>query len=216
MSAMTHPRPLTIGLTGGIGSGKSAATKRFTELGASVVDTDEIAHELTAEQGLAIAAIRGAFGDDMITHANALDRQAMRARVFKDPDARRRLEAILHPMIRAVSDARCATAPGAYVVLAIPLLTESGSYRERVDRICVVDCPVDLQVARVRARSALDESQILAIIASQASRAARLAIADDVIDNAGTLDSLHRQVDALHTQYLQRAQSLAEQAGSAT
>lgn len=202
---MTKTAPLIIGLTGGIGSGKSAVTNRFAELGASIVDTDQIAHALTTPSGLAIEQIRGAFGDQVITSDGALDRDAMRKLVFKDPDARRRLEAILHPMIRQVSHARCAAAPGPYVVLAVPLLVESGNYRDRVDRICVVDCPVDLQIERVRVRNGLDEAQIRAIIASQATREARQAIADDVIDNAGSLEALHRQVDSLHTQYLEYA-----------
>lgn len=204
---MTSTGPLIIGLTGGIGSGKSAVTNRFAALGASIVDTDEIAHSLTIPGGLAIERIRDTFGDDVITPDGALDRHAMRERVFKDPDVRRRLEAILHPMIRQVSDARCLAAPGPYVVLAVPLLVESASYHERVDRVCVVDCPVELQVERVRLRSGLDESQIRAIIATQASRDARRAIADDVIDNAGSLEALHAQVDHLHAQYLEHARS---------
>lgn len=203
---MTRARPLIIGLTGGIGSGKSAVTKRFAELGASIVDTDEIAHALTTAAGLAIEPIRSTFGDALITPEGALDRQAMRKLVFADRDAKRRLEAILHPMIRRISNAECAAAGGAYVVLAVPLLVESGNYRERVDRICVVDCPIELQLERVRARSGLSEQQIRAIIASQATREARRAIADDIIDNAGSLEALHRQVEALHARYLECVQ----------
>lgn len=206
---MTNTRPLIIGLTGGIGSGKSAVTNRFAALGASIVDTDEIAHSLTTPGGQAIEQIRDTFGDDVITPEGALDRHAMRERVFKDPDARHRLEAVLHPMIRQVSDARCLSAPGPYVVLAVPLLVESASYRERVDRVCVVDCPVELQVERVRLRNGLDEAQILAIIASQASRDARRAIADDLIDNTSSLEALHAQVDRLHAHYLAHASSRA-------
>lgn len=201
--------PLIIGLTGGIGSGKSAVTNRFAAQGASIVDTDEIAHSLTTPGGLAIEQIRDTFGDDVITPEGALDRDAMREHVFKDPDARRRLEAILHPMIRRISDALCQAAPGPYVVLAVPLLVESASYRERVDRVCVVDCPVEMQVERVRLRNGLDEEQIRAIIATQASRDARRAIADDIIDNAGSLEALHGQVDHLHAHYLERARSKA-------
>lgn len=206
---MTVTAPLTIGLTGGIGSGKSAVTNRFAELGIRVVDTDEIAHGLTTPGGLALAKIRNTFGDDVITPDGALDRHAMRKLVFKDPGSRRRLEAILHPMIRQISDTLCAEAPGPYVVLAVPLLVESGHYLERVDRICVVDCPVDLQVERVRVRSGLDEAQIRAIIASQATREARLAVADDIINNTGSLEDLHRQVDSLHAHYLEYARSKA-------
>ena len=121
---------------------------------------------------------------------------------LREPDARRRLEAILHPMIRAESARQCVAAGGPYVILAVPLLVESGGYRERCDRICVVDCPEALQLERVRARNGLAYEQIRAIMAAQASRAQRLAAADDVIDNAGTLASLHAQVDRLHAAYL--------------
>ncbi len=202
---MSAKRPYIVGLTGGIGSGKSAATDRFAALGASVVDTDRIAHELTAPGGGAIEAIHVAFGDAMIAPDGRLDRAAMRALAFREPDARRRLEAILHPLIRAESTRQCLAAGGPYVILAVPLLVESGGYRERCDRICVVDCPEALQVARVRARSGLVDEQIRAIMAAQASRAQRLAAADDVLDNAGTLASLHAQVDRLHAAYLAAA-----------
>lgn len=194
-----------IGLTGGIGSGKSAACARFAELGAAIVDTDDIAHQLTAPGGAAISALRAAFGDAVIDPRGALDRPAMRALAFADGDARARLEAILHPLIRAESARRCAAASAPYIILAVPLLIESGDYRARCTRICVVDCPEALQIERVRRRNALDEAQIRAIIAAQASRAQRLAAADDVIDNSGSLADLHRQVDALHLRYLAAA-----------
>lgn len=199
---MNAVRRLVVGLTGGIGSGKSAAADRFAAHGATVVDTDAIAHALTAPGGVAIPHIAAAFGPDMITADGRLDRERMRALVFAEVDARRRLEAILHPMIRSESERRCATAPGRYVILAVPLLIESGSYRDRCDRICVVDCPEALQIARVRARSGLTEEQVRAILAAQIGREARLAAADDVIDNGGTLDDLSRQVDALHQSYM--------------
>ncbi len=202
---MSAKRPYTVSLAGGIGSGKSAATDHFAALGASVVDTDRIAHELTAPGGGAIEAIHVAFGDAMIAPDGRLDRAAMRALAFREPDARRRLEAILHPLIRAESTRQCLAASGPYVILAVPLLVESGGYRERCDRICVVDCPEALQVARVRTRSGLVDEQIRAIMAAQASRAQRLAAADDVLDNAGTLASLHAQVDRLHAAYLAAA-----------
>lgn len=211
---MTHPPRLIVGLTGGIGSGKSAVTKRFSDLGVGIVDTDEMAHSLTAAGGLAIPTIRNTFGTQFITPEGALDRQMMRKRVFELPEARLRLESILHPMIRQLSDTHCAQAPGAYVVVAVPLLVESGAERVRYSRICVVDCPEELQVMRVRARSGLDEQQIRAIIATQATREARLAVADDVIDNTGTLDSLHRQVDALHLKYLELTRQRLEESGS--
>lgn len=197
------PRPpFVVGLTGGIGSGKSAATERFAALGATIVDTDLIAHRLTAPGGAAIPAIRQAFGDGVISADGSLDRAAMRARAFAEPAARQQLEAILHPMIRAESTRQCLSAPDPYVVMAVPLLIESGTFRQRCDRVCVVDCPEALQVERVRTRSGLDETQIRAIMAAQASREERLAAADDVIDNGGTLEALQQQVDRLHLRYL--------------
>ncbi len=204
---MTPRPPFTVGLTGGIGSGKSAATERFAALGATIVDTDLIAHRLTAPGGAAIAAIRQAFGAGVISPDGSLDRAAMRARVFAEPAARQQLEAILHPLIRAESARQCLAAPGPYVVMAVPLLVESGTYRQRCDRVCVVDCPEALQIERVRTRSGLDETQIRAIMAAQASREERLAAADDVIDNGGTLEALQQQVDRLHLRYLADASS---------
>jgi dephospho-CoA kinase len=202
---MSSNRPYIVGLTGGIGSGKSAVTERFAALGIDIVDTDVIAHRLTAPGGAAIDAIRAAFGERMIDAAGALDRSTMRELVFADPSARQRLEAILHPLIRRESERQCRAARSPYVILAVPLLVESGSYRERCDRICVVDAPEAIRIDRVRTRSRLDEAQIRAIIATQASREARLACADDVIDNGGTLEALDRQVARLHAQYLQAA-----------
>ena len=199
-SSRTSP-PLVIGLTGGIGSGKSAAADRFVELGASLVDTDAIAHALTAPRGAAMAAIRAQFGAELIAEDGSLDRAAMRARVFADAAARRQLEAILHPLIGAESARQRLAAQGLYVILAVPLLIESGDYRARCDRVCVVDVPPEIQIERVRARSALDEAQIRAIMAAQASREQRLAAADDVIDNSGNFAQLREQVDALHLRY---------------
>ena len=207
---MEAKRPYIVGLTGGIGSGKSAATAHFAALGASVVDTDLIAHALTAPGGAAIEAIRRTFGADMLTPDGSLDRAAMRGLAFQRPAARRQLEAILHPMIRDESTRQCREASGPYVVLAVPLPIESGTYRERCNRICVVDCPEDLQVARVRQRNALPEEQIRSIMAAQASRAQRLAAADDVIDNRGTLAELEAQVERLHAAYLAAADATAE------
>jgi dephospho-CoA kinase len=190
-----------VGLTGGIGSGKSAAAEAFARLGATVVDTDVIAHRLTAPGGAAVSAIRRAFGDDAILPSGAMDRERMRERVFADPAARRQLESLLHPMIRAESDREIAAAAGPYVVHVIPLLVESGNYRARADRVLVVDCPEETQLSRVQARSGLTEPQARAILRAQASRAERLSAADDVIDNSGTLDSLRRQVAELHLKY---------------
>ena len=191
-----------VGLTGGIGSGKSAVAVLFAELGADIVDTDAIAHQLTGRGGAAIEPIRAAFGGSVITPEGALDRAAMRRLVFSDPAAKQRLEAILHPMIRVEADLRCVSAQGAYVILVVPLLVETGSYRGRVDRILVVDCAEATQVARTMARSGLTEAEVRSIMAVQASREARLAAADDVIDNDGDLEALRAQVEALHRRYL--------------
>lgn len=194
-----------VGLTGGIGSGKSAAASLFEELGAAVVDTDAIAHELTAPGGAAIESIRGAFGDDVIDARGALDRAAMRRKVFADPQAKARLEAILHPMIRAETDRRSAASRAPYVVLVVPLLVESGGYRSRVQRVAVVDCPEEVQVARVMSRSGLSAEEARAIMAAQVSRGQRLAVADDVIENGGELAALRPQIEALHRRYLEMA-----------
>jgi len=199
---------LIVGLTGGIGSGKSAAATMFGELGAAVVDTDAIAHELTAPHGAAITAIRESFGAALIGADGALDRGAMRRLVFTDAQAKTRLEAILHPLIRAESERRCAVelAAGApYAVLVVPLLVESKSYRSRVARVAVVDCAEDTQVARVMARNGLAEAEVRRIMAAQASRAERLAAADDVIGNDGDIVALRTQVETLHRQYSELA-----------
>jgi dephospho-CoA kinase len=201
--------PYTIGLTGGIGSGKSSVAEIFSALGATVIDSDAIAHALSAPQGAAIAPIRAAFGDAFIGPDGALDRAKMRELAFADPGAKKKLEAILHPLIRAESDRLAAQARGPYVVLMIPLLVESDGAqppgRGRFRRIAVVDCPPDTQVERVMARSHLPEAQVRAIMAAQASREQRLAAADDLIDNAGATAALRPQVERLHRQYLEAA-----------
>ena len=199
---MPGSSPYVVGLTGGIGSGKSAAADEFARLGASVVDTDAIAHQLTAAQGAAIPEIARLFGDEAIDAAGAMDRKRMRERVFADPAEKRRLEALLHPMIRAESSRRIAAAPGPYVVHVVPLLVESPDYRSRVDRVLVVDTPETLQVSRVRQRSKLAEEEVRRIIASQIQRETRLAAADDVVDNSSTIAALQHQVRVLHEKYL--------------
>jgi dephospho-CoA kinase len=192
-----------VGLTGGIGSGKSAAAAEFERLGASVVDTDAIAHELTAAGGPAISKIRKRFGAEVLDASGALDRKRMRARVFADPAARKALEGLLHPLIRDESRRRIERASGPYVVHVVPLLVESPDYRGRVDRVLVVDAPEELQLERVRRRSGLADDEVRAIVAAQATRAQRLAAADDVIENRGTIDALREQVAALHRKYLE-------------
>lgn len=191
-----------VGLTGGIGSGKSTVAELFVELGAVLVDTDAIAHELTGPDGAAMPALRAEFGAGIAGADGALDRNAMRQRAFADPAARGKLEAILHPMIRRLSDERCRAAGSPYVILAVPLLVESGAYRGRCNRIVVVDCPESLQIERVRARNGLSLAEVEAIMAAQASRPQRLAVADDIVLNDADLSSLRDQVQALHRKYL--------------
>jgi dephospho-CoA kinase len=197
-----------VGLTGGIGSGKSAAAEEFGKLGAAVVDTDAIAHELTQKGGAAVPEIEKLFGADFVA-GGAMNRKRMREHVFADPAAKRRLEQLLHPLIRAESGRRIAAAErekaAPYVVHVVPLLIESPDYRQRVDRVLVVDAPEDTQVARVRSRSGLAEDQVRAIMRTQVARAERLAAADDVIDNGGSREDLRKQVAALHRKYLQSA-----------
>jgi len=193
-----------VGLTGGIGSGKSAAAEEFAGLGATIVDTDVIARELTEKGGAAVAEVARVFGKDFIS-GGAMERKRMRDHVFADPAAKRALEALLHPMIREESARRIAAATGPYVVHVVPLLVESPDYRRRVARVLVVDCPEETQVERVHARSGLAEDEVRAIMRGQVSRAERLAAAHDVIDNSGPRDALRTQVAALHQKYLQFA-----------
>jgi dephospho-CoA kinase len=193
---------LKIGLTGGFGSGKSTVAMRFASHGIEIVDTDVIARELAAPGGVAVPALRDAFGELAITADGGLDRPRMRALAFADPQARARLEGILHPLIETEGLRRCAAARSPYVIIDVPLLAETGRWRGHCDRICVVDCPRTLQIARATARDGHSQSEVEAILAAQASRESRLAIADDIIDNSATLDALQEQVDALHARYL--------------
>jgi dephospho-CoA kinase len=196
---------LRIGLTGGIGSGKSTVATRLVELGAELIDTDAIARSLTLAGGAAIEPIREAFGADFIDAAGALDRARMREAAFADPEARRRLEGILHPRIGIEVERRVAGSTAPLTVLDIPLLVESGRWRRRVDRVWVVDCAEEVQLARVMARSGWSQAAVRAVIAQQASRAARRSAADAVIHNDGIdLDDLLREVDALWQQTLAR------------
>lgn len=172
-----------IGLTGGIGSGKSTVAGMLQALGAVIVDTDAISRELSAIGGAAIPRLREAFGDEAITAEGALDRARMRQRVFGDPQAKQRLEGILHPMIAAETRRRAEAAGDAVIVFDVPLLVESGRWRSKVDRVLVVDCPRALQVERVMKRSGLTAAEVERIIDQQADRATRRAAADAVIDN---------------------------------
>jgi len=201
------PRPmLSIGLTGGIGSGKTLVADRLAELGATIIDTDVLAHAVTAPGGAAMPAIEAEFGRDFVTAEGALDRARMRALAFSDAEAKRKLEAITHPLIRAASDAAARAATGAYRVFVVPLLVESGNWRGRVDRVLVVDCDRETQIRRVMSRNGFTRDQVEAIIARQATRADRLAAADDVIENDhASREAVIAHVDALHARYLELA-----------
>jgi dephospho-CoA kinase len=194
-----------VGLTGGIGSGKSAAAECFLSHGIEVVDADAVAHELTAPGGAAMAEIAAEFGAAVLTPEGALDRAAMRRLAFDAPEIRQRLEQILHPRIRRLCDERCIAAASPYVLLVVPLLVESGIHRQRCRRLAVVDCPEETQIARVMARNRMSRADVERIMAAQATRAQRLAVADDVIDNSGPAEALAPQIAALHARYLELA-----------
>ena len=197
-------RRLLIGLTGGIASGKSTVAQRFMDLGVPVIDADAAAREVVAPGKPGLQQVIDRFGSRVVAENGELDRRALREIVFSDPDARRDLEAILHPLIRTDMDRNAAAAVGPYIVMAIPLLIEGGS-RDRVDRILVVDVDEAVQLQRVMARDHCSAEQAQAILASQAPRSARLAAADDVLPNGGTVTELRQAVDALHQQYLRQA-----------
>jgi len=202
-----------IGLTGGIGSGKSVVADLFAVHQMPVIDTDAISHALTAASGTAMPSIRAAFGEHMVMPDGALDRAAMRAHVFVKPEARKQLETILHPLIRAEVERRiseensCSNQP--YLILVVPLLIESSTYRQRVQRIAVVDCSEATQVRRVMARNGLSQNEVERILQAQATRAERLAVADDVIENDGQLAALAPQVARLHDKYLALARKMS-------
>ncbi|MGF6658121.1 dephospho-CoA kinase [Paraburkholderia youngii] len=200
-----------VGLTGGIGSGKSTVANLFAARGVPLVDTDVIAHRITAPHGLAMPHIAAKFGAEFVAADGSLDRARMRTLVFSDDTARKRLEGITHPLIRAETEREEREAKGPYVIVVVPLLVESGTWKNRVNRVLTVDCSIDTQVARVMSRNGFSREQVLAIIARQATREARLAAADDVIvnDNAPPLE-LEAQVDAHHQAYLSLAKGEAE------
>jgi dephospho-CoA kinase len=193
----------TVGLTGGIGSGKTLVSTALQSLGAAIVDTDVIAHALTAPGGAAMGPIAAQFGADFVTPDGALDRDRMRAFAFRTPAAKKRLEAILHPLIRTAAEeqGREAARLGPYVVFVVPLLVESGNWEHRVDRVLVVDCSVTTQIARVQRRSNLDTDAVRRIIAQQVTRHARLDAADDVIVNEGDPQAVVERVGRLHDLY---------------
>ncbi|HUQ29485.1 MAG TPA: dephospho-CoA kinase [Usitatibacter sp.] len=190
-----------IGLTGGIGSGKSTVAARFASLGACVVDTDDISRSLTAKGGAALPALRDAFGDAYFSGDGALDRDAMRTLAFEDPAARARLESVLHPAIRAAADEALSRARGPYAILVVPLLFETRGYLDRVCRTLVVDCAQAVQLERTMARSKLPAGAVRAIMEAQWPRWRRLQMADDVIWNGGDVACIDAQCELLHGFY---------------
>ena len=203
-------RNFRVGLTGGIASGKSTVASLFAALGVPIVDTDMLAREVMEPGTSLLAEVLAHFGNDVATADGALDRRALRARVFADPAERRWLEERTHPAIRALTDARCAAARGSYVMVAIPLLVETGG-ADRFDRVLVVDVDPATQLARLQARDGSTRAEAERILAAQATRAARLAVANDVIRNDGDLAALRDQVEALHHRYVEAAQSTEKQ-----
>ena len=197
--------PYCVGLTGGIGCGKSKAADMFAELGAAIVDTDAISHELTGPGGGAMPLIEKTFGAEYVRADGSLDRSRMRSRVFSSPEAKRDLEAILHPLIRAQVRGRVAEAAAPYVIIAVPLLLETGGYRDLVNRVLVVDCDESRQIARTMARSQLGEDEVRRIMAAQIPRAERLKAADDVLNNDADIETLRSGVETLHQRYLTEA-----------
>lgn len=202
---------LVVGLTGGIGSGKSTVAALLQARGAVVVDTDEISRHLTGPAGAAMAELREAFGEKFVTAEGALDRAAMRTLAFEDADARARLEAILHPAIRARADALLASASAPYAVVAVPLLFETRGYLDRVARVLVVDCPEPLQASRVASRSGLGPGEVRRIMDSQWPRWRRLQMADEVVWNGGDMASLEAQCERMHAFYVGNAAPVAPQ-----
>ena len=199
--------PFRVGLTGGIGCGKSKAAEIFADLGAQVIDSDAISHELTGPGGGAMSAIEQAFSRDYVRADGSLNRERMRSLVFSEPDARGKLEAILHPLIRAEIARRMHAAAAPYVILVVPLLLETGAYREMLDRILVIDCDESQQIARAMARSGLAEDEVRRIMSAQLPRAERVRQAQDVLSNDGDIETLRSKVEALHQQYLAAARA---------
>jgi dephospho-CoA kinase len=207
MSKKLPANAFSVGLTGGIGSGKTMVADMFAVRGAAIIDTDHIAHQLTAPGGIAIPAIRAQFGEAFLMADGAMNRVKMRETVFADPVAKRQLEFILHPLIRSETDRAAAQARGVYLMFVVPLLVESGTWKQRTSRVLVVDSREQLQVERVMSRSGLTEVQVRAIMATQASRETRLAAADDVIVNDGEAMALVPQIERLHALYSSLAES---------
>lgn len=196
---------LVVGLTGGIAAGKSTATAFFQERGVPVIDADEVARDVVAAGTPGLAAVAAAFGSQILQANGTLDRRRLREVVFADPAERRRLEAILHPLIQTEIRARLQQVRGPYCILAVPLLIESAALRALAHRILVIDVPEEVQLARLMQRDGMSAEQCQAMLAAQASRARRLEAADDVVDNATDVTALQRQLDSVHARYLELA-----------
>ncbi len=194
-----------VGLTGGIGSGKSTVARIFAQLGAAVVDTDAISHELTGPGGAAMHALQDAFGAKCVRPDGGLDRLRMRETVFRDAAARQLLEKILHPLIRIEAERQIAATTAIYMLLVVPLLLESGRYAPLLQRVLVVDCEPEIQIRRTMERSGLTSDAVAAIMSAQLDRRARLDGADDIIDNSGDESALRAQVDRLNATYVRLA-----------
>ena len=191
---------LRVGLTGGIASGKTTVANYFAELGAGIVDTDHVAREVVAPGEPGLDAVREAFGPSIISSSGELDRRALRTAVFADPEKRHRLEEILHPLIRARTLEQLNRIHAPYAMVVVPLLLETG-FESLVDRVAVVDCPREMQLERLLLRDGIDPDEAESMLSAQSDREARLARADDVIDNSGDLDVTRAQVRELHARY---------------
>ena len=202
-------RRFRVGLTGGIASGKSTVANLFAALGATLVDTDLLAREVVAPGSALLSEISRHFGADVLQADGGLDRAKLRERVFADPAERRWLEQLTHPAIRTLTDQRCESATGPYVIVAIPLLVETAA-EDRFDRVLVVDCEPGLQVARLQARDGATRAQAARMLAAQATREQRLALADDVIHNDGDIAALRDQVEKLHRRYTAAASAQSD------
>jgi len=209
MAEIPPQRPkLVVGLTGGIASGKSFVASMFLKLGAALVDTDVVAREVVAPGEPGLAAVVAAFGGQVLRPNGELDRPVLRSIVFKDDALRRKLEALLHPLIRARTLAKLGEIEAPYALVAVPLLVET-DFAKLVDRVLVVDCPESTQLERLIKRDAIPRTEALAMVRAQTDRATRLKAAHDIIDNSGTIDATRRQVELLHRRYLELAATVA-------
>jgi dephospho-CoA kinase len=197
-----NKRGFTLGITGGIGSGKTSVSNFFAEFGASIIDTDVIAHELCKPNGMAMPLIKSNFGEDFIQADGAMNRSKMRELIFKDAQVKQQLESILHPLIRQQTELMATQSTGLYAILVIPLLIESKKWVNRLDRILVIDCKEETQIQRVMQRNGFNREQVLQIMAAQVNRHERLQYADDLINTENDFATIRQQVEVLHKKYV--------------